>query len=82
MTTRQRLEQLLDLRTSMQQRLILLLVKAHHADDPKKEEIESDIEEYKDLLDGIDLLIERLRSRRNNADEKGPFEEWREMDEL
>ena len=82
MTTVQRLEHLLGMRTSMQQRLILLLVKAGHADKTKREEIDSQIEECRDLLDGMEVLIARLRRRKNDVDGKEcVFEEWREVDE-
>jgi hypothetical protein len=64
----------------MQQQLIMLLVKAGNTQDTGREQVEAEVEEYKDLLDGMDLLIQRLQQRR--ARQERELEEWREMDEV
>ena len=81
MTTLQRLRKLIEMRTSMQQQLILLLVKAGNTQDTGREQVEAEVEEYKDLLDGMDLLIQRLQQQRRARQER-ELEEWREMDEV
>jgi soluble cytochrome b562 len=81
MTTLQRLRKLVEMRTSMQQQLILLLVKAGNTQDTGREQVEAEVEEYKDLLDGMDLLIQRLQQQRRARQER-ELEEWREMDEV
>ena len=81
MTTLQRLRKLIEMRTSMQQPLILLLVKAGNTQDIGREQVEAEVEEYKDLLDGMDLLIQRLQQQRRARQER-ELEEWREMDEV
>ena len=72
------------MRTSLQQRLLLLLVRVQHVDSTSRKDIESQVEEYKDLLDGMDLLIQRL-SRDGHPEHEGQgnsFEEWRGTYEL
>lgn len=81
MTTLQRLRKLVELRTSMQQRLILLLVKVGNTEESDRAEVETQVEEYKDLLDGMELLIRRLQEQRKARRER-ESEEWREMDEV
>jgi len=81
MTTLQRLRKLVEMRTSMQQQLILLLIKAGNTQDTGREQVEAEVEEYKDLLDGMDLLIQRLQQQRRARQER-ELEEWREMDEV
>jgi hypothetical protein len=85
MTTIQRLHKLTELRTTMQQRLILLLTKVKRVDKSKREEIAVEVEEYRDLLDGMDVLIQILHKRKSRVvkdGREGLVEEWREMDEL
>ena len=81
MTTLQRVRKLIEMRTSMQQRLILLLVKVGNIEDAGRAEVEAQVEEYKDLLDGVELLIRRLQQQRKARQER-ESEEWREMDEV
>jgi len=81
MTTLQRLRKLVEMRTSMQQRLILLLVKVGNTEESDRAEVETQVEEYKDLLDGMELLIRRLQEQRKARRER-ESEEWREMDEV
>lgn len=70
----------------MHQHLILLLTKSQHIESSeRKEEINNEVEEYCDLLDGMDVLIQGLqRERTGNTgmEEEGMEEERREMEEL
>jgi len=68
MTTAQRLDKLGQMRTSMQQKLILLLVKVGHAEKSRQDAIQAQIEECKDLLGGLDGLIWKLRQQRELPD--------------
>ena len=65
--------------------LILLLAKVQKVEEPHLEELDSEVEEYKDLLDGLDVLISRLEKKRDHFErqksEYGGIIEWREMDE-
>lgn len=81
MTTLQRLRKLIEMRTSLQQQLVLLLVKVGNTEEPGRAEVEVQVEEYKDLLDGIELLIRRLQQQRK-ARQQRESEEWREMDDV
>jgi hypothetical protein len=81
MTTLQRLRKLIEMRTSLQQQLILLLVKVGNTKEPGRAEVEAQVEEYKDLLDGIELLIQRLQQQRK-ARQQRESEEWKEMDDV
>jgi hypothetical protein len=83
MTTIQRLRKLAEMRTSMHQHLMLLLVKSGNTGLEKRGEVEAKVEEYKDLIDGMDLLIRRLEGdAREQPGEGEDHEEWREMDEI
>lgn len=69
----------------MHQRLILLLKRAQHVEGANREEIDVEVEEYRDLLDGMDVLIQGLQKweRKREREWSGiVFEEWRDMDEL
>jgi hypothetical protein len=84
MTTLQRLHKLKEMRTSLQQRLLLLLVKAQHINrQGSRKDVEAEVEEYRDLLDGMDVLIQRLSKEQNgeNGDTRDA-EEWRGTYEL
>ena len=47
----------------MQQHLLLLLVKVPQVVEEEKEHVEAEVEEYRDHLDGMDVLIQRLRRK-------------------
>jgi hypothetical protein len=84
MTTLQRLHKLKEMRTSLQQGLLLLLVKAQHLHGQEsKKDVEAEVDEYRDLLDGMDVLIQRLSKEHNGeiGDTRGA-EEWRGTYEL
>lgn len=68
MTTAQRLEKLSEMRTTLQQRLLLLLVKGKHVEEEDKDIMESEMEEYRDHLDGVDVLIQRLQRETTGDD--------------
>lgn len=80
MTTQQRLNKLTEMRTLLQQQLLLLLTRVHHGNAESRNEVESQVEEYKDLLDGMDLLIQRLS--RSGTEHKLDSFEWRGTYEL
>jgi hypothetical protein len=84
MTTFQRLRKLKEMRTSLQQRLLLLLVKAQHlSGQGSRNDLEAEVEEYRDLLDGMDVLIQRLSKEENGEiGDTGGAEEWRGTYEL
>jgi len=66
MTTSQRIRKLNEMRTSLQQQLILSLVRRQHvgeADHGARQDVENQVEEYRDFLDGVDLLISGLRRK-------------------
>ena len=71
MTKLERLIKLTELRFSMHHHLMTLLEKHQYIEGPKKEEIEADMEEYQDLLDGLDLLIRRLHRQRETVELDG-----------
>jgi hypothetical protein len=81
MTTIHRVHKLTELRATMHQRLILLLKRAQHVEGANREEIDAEVEEYRDLLDGMDVLIQGLQKRERQW-RVTVFEEWRDMDEL
>jgi hypothetical protein len=84
MTALQRLHKLKEMRTSLQQQLLLLLVKAQHlSGQASRKDVEAEAEEYRDLLDGMDVLIQRLSKEENGeiGDTSGA-EEWRGTYEL
>jgi hypothetical protein len=68
MTATQRLERLNEMRTTLQQRLLLLLVKIPQVVDDEKGIVEAEVEEYRDHLDGVDVLIQRLRREKAGED--------------
>jgi hypothetical protein len=68
MTTTQRLERLNEMRTTLQQRLLLLLVKIPQVMEHEKGFVEAEVEEYRDHLDGVDVLIQRLRREKAGED--------------
>ena len=67
----------------MRQYLLQLLTKPQQSDISRKEGIQAQVDEYRDLLDGMDVLIQQLQ-RRNAivTEERGRFEEWPETYEL
>jgi len=71
MTKTQRLHKLSDLRATMSQHLRLLLTQARHVGGRKREEIDAEVEEYRDLLDGIDILIRQLQKREREREGEG-----------
>ena len=90
MTAHQRLLKLQEMRTSLQQRLLLVLVKVPHVNSATRKDVESQLEELRDLLDGMDLLIQKL-SRGDHGGDGGDggkelrddsAEEWRGAYEL
>ena len=87
MTTHQRLLKLQEMRTSLQQRLLLVLVKVPHVNSATKKDVESQVEELRDLLDGMDLLIQGLSRGDHSGDGSQEMrgdssEEWRGTYEL
>src|SRR5271154_587942 len=75
MTTTQRLDKLTQLRTSMHQHLILLLTNLNQVEESNREEVDAEVEEYKDLLDGLDVLIANLRKRKDHLERETNFDE-------
>jgi soluble cytochrome b562 len=83
LTVAQQLHKLKELRTSLQQRLVLSLVRIQHSQGTARKDVESQAEEYRDLLDGMDLLIQRLsRAQYMDIGDTGGVEERRGTYEL
>jgi soluble cytochrome b562 len=83
LTAAQQLCKLKELRTSLQQRLLLSLVRIQHSQGTARKDVESEVEEYRDLLDGMDLLIQRLsRTQYMDIGDTGGVEERRGAYEL
>lgn len=71
MTKLERLIKLTELRFSMHRHLVMLLEKHQYIEGPQKEEMEADMEEYQELLDGLDVLIRRLHRPRETVELDG-----------
>jgi hypothetical protein len=61
----------------MQQRLILLLTKVNRTHESKRAVIEAELEQCKEHLDDLDVIIERLR-RKNAENSKSIAEKLEE----